>query len=432
MVRGVKAVLIIIWIVIFSFVTQLYSEGRQESVIIIVDRKCDESKTHIFTEFSGKTVGVRQLLHSLIVTKPDENYPVFLNREPYIQAKMVVSDDSMKTIIRKICKLFNNIKKGEKGQSLSSILEKMVFLEHRVWWGMAYFGLGKGEDRTNSKLMEEIMELMKKSENELTKASPLLKSVFLLLKAHLIALSAWICPDTQERRLVYDTEKISKFMRIADRVKSDEKCPPYLRMTAYWYCAIGQMLLRKWDNARNQFTQIVGLFKEFSEWYIYKMSLVLSKGHIPEEFASLRERNSSKEVIRQILTERLLAWTVSGRYASNLPYSYSTVLIQILATVDKENIYPFPPIEREHPNAVKDKEFLKTDKRLWWLLHRKMYPKQILPEGWDENKILLEFVEELRKDKDIATKYKNLLDKTEQEAKKALEEQKDAPQKPSK
>jgi len=70
--------------------------------------------------------------------------------------------------------------------------------------------------------------------------------------------------------------------------------------------------------------------------------------------------------------------------------------------------------------------------RLWWLENRHKYPKQILPKGWDENKILLEFVEKLRKDKDIATKYKNLLDRTEQEAKKALEEQKDAPQKPSK
>jgi len=69
---------------------------------------------------------------------------------------------------------------------------------------------------------------------------------------------------------------------------------------------------------------------------------------------------------------------------------------------------------------------------LWYIKNRYHLPKQILPEGWDENKILLEFVEELRKDKNIATKYKNLLDKTEQEAKKALEEQKDAPQKPSK
>jgi len=68
---------------------------------------------------------------------------------------------------------------------------------------------------------------------------------------------------------------------------------------------------------------------------------------------------------------------------------------------------------------------------LWWLQNRHKYPKQMLLTGWDENEILLEFVGELRKDKDIATKYKDLLDATEQEAREALEEQKDAPGKPS-
>jgi len=100
----------------------------------------------------------------------------------------------------------------------------------------------------------------------------------------------------------------------------------------------------------------------------------------------------------------------------------------------KEREKCIPPDFASLPRSIKDSFLSSKGLREKMLACIKIYRKhpQRLSTYSGTNEILLEFVEELRKDKDIATKYKNLLDRTEQEAKKALEEQKDTPQKPSK
>jgi len=417
---------VIVMISIFLLLKRGDAEGQKYKIIVWKKSwdygmlfKDEEKNRDIKVIWHSSPQAARQLLHALlpiyfgieVLGEPTVDINNILH--PKGVCTLGVGDKKYLDAVQRLSKIVLHDASGDKSSFKQGILSLLQF----------YKRLTAPSITTT---YEEKKELLEKAEDFLkqvkigTKQESLLKwQVSQILLANIQIAHQWCVRDCKTGlRLCFllQEEKLKGALKFVENVLSHGGGMVSLHRTAEWYKVVLTYFLRGEGVAKKEARQFAQKSVDGAS-LLAKIAHYLFKGEPPFKCAFYLHNNEAQTdacylhlLFLLVVPPGIRIHPPSTRYLLLLVYQSALARRVLLINKPLQCIRTIIPRFRVSEKGCR--------LLLWWLENRHKYPKQILPKGWDENKILLEFVEELRKDKDIATKYKNLLDKMNKKPKK--------------
>ena len=281
----------------------------------------------------------------------------------------------------------------------------------------------KGWQRDNLRSFENLMKTLRQAANIEKKKSAELYVVLLLVLARNYKYSF----DTDNNRLKHLILALHTYYDL-----SHERSIPdfYKALALYEYSSI-LYEIKEYNSARVNLENLLERYKDFSGWEFYegaKLDLMDIRGIQGEETIKLLVKNCSEGDSTAILAvlgasiyskwlelnhlgispfPAIFSWAENKKLKDEISDEEFQVFKRMInKRMAQGHIYGLP---EDYPRAEVRHVWL------WWLRNKDGFPAQRLPGKMNESELLIKFVEEIKKDPELASEYKDLLDRTVKE-----------------